>query len=271
MGSSQTALVTGATGAIGRAIVRRIATESDYRVVLVCRDRGRAQEAVEDIRAAGGRDVDFVLADLARPRQVMELGRNWSGPVRLLVNNAAVTSLRRQETPEGVEEQFATNVLGYFWMIQAFAPHLVTGARVVNVASYWAGGLDLDDLEFHRRHYDNDRAYRQSKQADRMLSKAFAERLRDGGIAVNACHPGDVHSTLSHNLGFGGSQTPAEGADTPVWLGLSAEAEGLSGAYFECRRPVRCAFGSDREGVKALFQHCMERGLGLGLEGLPVR
>ncbi len=112
MGSSQTALVTGGTGAIGRAIARRIATESDYRVVLVCRDRGRAQEAVEDIRAARGRDVDFVSVDLARPRQVMELGRSWDKPVRLLVNNAAVTPRRRQETPEGVEEQFATNVLG---------------------------------------------------------------------------------------------------------------------------------------------------------------
>jgi NAD(P)-dependent dehydrogenase (short-subunit alcohol dehydrogenase family) len=80
---------------------------------------------------------------------------------------------------------------------------------VVNVASYWAGGLDLGDLELERRRYDNDAAYRQSKQADRMLSVAFAERLRDAGVTANACHPGDVVSTLSRNLGFGGHETPA--------------------------------------------------------------
>jgi NAD(P)-dependent dehydrogenase (short-subunit alcohol dehydrogenase family) len=88
----------------------------------------------------------------------------------------------------------------------------------VNVASYWAGGLDLGDLEFKRRPYDNDQAYRQSKQADRMLSVAFAERLREHRVWVNACHPGDVRSRLSANLGFGGHETPEQGAATPVWL-----------------------------------------------------
>ena len=130
--------------------------------------------------------------------------------IRDRVNNAATTPRRREETPEGIELQFATNVLGYFWMMTAFRGHLVDSApaRVVNVASYWAGGLDLGDLEFERRRYDNDAAYRQSKQADRMLSVAFAERLRDAGVTANACHPEDVVSTLSRNLGFGGHETP---------------------------------------------------------------
>jgi NAD(P)-dependent dehydrogenase (short-subunit alcohol dehydrogenase family) len=50
----------------------------------------------------------------------------------------------------GIERHFATNVLGYFRMIQALTPLLSASplARVVNVASYWAGGLDLTDLEF---------------------------------------------------------------------------------------------------------------------------
>jgi len=62
--------------------------------------------------------------------------------------------------------------------------------------------LDLQDLEFQRRPYDNDAAYRQSKQADRMLTVAFADRLKDAGVTVNACHPGDVASTLSHSPGL---------------------------------------------------------------------
>lgn len=84
-------------------------------------------------------------------------------------------------------------------------------ARVVNVASDWADGLDLDDPEFRRRHSHNDAAYRQSSQADRILSVAFAERLKDLGVIVNVCHLGDVVSNLSRNLGFGGHETADQG------------------------------------------------------------
>jgi len=79
------------------------------------------------------------------------------------------------------------------------------------VASYWAGDLDIDDLEFKHRPYSNGAAYRQSKQANRMLTVAFAERLAEHRISVNACHPGDVNSNLSNDLGFGGHESPGEG------------------------------------------------------------
>ena len=127
---------------------------------------------------------------------------------------------------------------------------------MVNVASYWAGGLDLHDLEFKRRAYHNDAAYRQSKQANRMLTVAFAERLAPEGVTVNACHPGDVNSLLSNNLGFGGHQSPDEGAETPVWLATSAVGEGITGRYFEQKREVACRFGQDRGAVEALYAAC---------------
>ena len=65
-------------------------------------------------------------------------------------------------------------------MTQAFGEVLKESApaRVINVASYWAGDLDVDDLEFKRRRYNNGTAYRQSKQANRMLTAAFAERFK---------------------------------------------------------------------------------------------
>ena len=151
------------------------------------------------------------------------------------------------------------NVLGYFWMIQAFAEILKRSApaRVVNVASYWAGDLELDDLEFKRRRYDNNAAYRQSKQADRMLTVPFAERLKPLGVTVNACHPGDVPSTLSHNLGFHGHHTPEEGARTPVWLATDPIAGNMTGKFFADCREVRCQFAKDRAGFEALFATCL--------------
>jgi len=258
-GALRTALVTGATGAIGAAIARQIAARPGYRVSLLGRDEPRARRAAEAIpRQTGNPEVDCRIVDVSRRSSVLALAEGWDRPLHLLVNNAAVTPRRRQQTPEGIELQFATNVLGYFWMIQAFAHHLAAadGARVVNVASYWAGGLDLDDLEFRSRHYDNDQAYRQSKQADRMLSRAFAERLRPAGVSVNACHPGDVNSRLSNNLGFGGHESPDQGARTPVWLGTAPELEGRTGGYFEYQKEIRCRFSEDRAAVEALFQAC---------------
>ena len=253
------ALVTGATGAIGRAVAERIADRPGYEVVLLGRNAAKAEAAVAHVQhRTDNPNVRYELADLARHSSIAALAERWSGPLHVLVNTAAITPRRREETPEGIERQLATNVLGYFWMIEAFRERLAEAApaRVVNVASYWAGGLDLDDLEFKRRHYDNDAAYRQSKQADRMLTVAFAERLEGEGITVNACHPGDVVSTLSRSLGFGGHETAEEAARTPAWLATEAAGGTVSGRYFEHTREVHCRFSEDRDVVEALYRAC---------------
>lgn len=254
------ALVTGATGAIGKAIARQIAAHPDFEVVLACRDEAKAERAVREIVAATGNSkVRYAPVDVSRRSSVESLAARWQGSLHVLVNNAAVTPRRRQETPDGIELQFATNVLGYFWVIQAFSEILTRSApsRVVNVASYWAGDLDLTDLEFVRRAYNNNDAYRQSKQADRMLTVAFAERLKPFGVTVNACHPGDVRSALSGNLGFGGTQTPDEGAKTPVWLALDSAGGEQTGQYFEHGNAMRCPFGAHRVSVEALYEACL--------------
>jgi NAD(P)-dependent dehydrogenase (short-subunit alcohol dehydrogenase family) len=257
---NRVALVTGATGAIGKGIAQGIAEKDGYEVVLAARDEDRAKRAVQDIvQVSGNNRVRYELVDVSRRASIQALAERWQGALHVLVNNAAVTPRRRQETPEGIELQFATNVLGYVWMIQALAEHLRRSApaRVVNVASYWAGDLDLNDLEFKRRRYNNNKAYRQSKQANRMLTVADAERLRPYGISVNACHPGDVNSKLSNNLGFGGSETPEQGARTPVWLATDPTGQAETGKYFERMREIRCWFGEDRQAVEKLYEVCL--------------
>jgi NAD(P)-dependent dehydrogenase (short-subunit alcohol dehydrogenase family) len=256
---SRLVMITGATGSIGKAIARQIAGLPGYEVVLACRDEQKALVAARDIvEATGNSRVRVELVDVSRKASIQALAGRWQGPLHVLVNNAAVTPKRRRETPEGIELQFATNVLGYFWMIEAFAEILRASApaRVVNVASAWSGDLDLGDLEFKRRPYSNQEAYRQSKQADRVLTVAFAERLQPLGITVNACHPAEVGSPLSRNLGFALSQSPDEGARTPVWLATSPTGVQETGKYFERMRPVRCRFGEDRRAVEALLAAC---------------
>ncbi|GMQ74819.1 MAG: SDR family NAD(P)-dependent oxidoreductase [Gammaproteobacteria bacterium] len=252
-------LVTGATGVIGNAIARALAATPDHELVLLARDAGRATKAVDAIRRDTGNDnLRFVLADLSRRNSIQALADAWEGPLHVLVNDAGVAPRRRQETPENIELTFATNVLGYHWTTEAFRPHLERSApaRVVNVASYWAGDLDLDDLEFRRRRFDNHTAYRQSKQANRMLTVALAERLENAGITVNACHPGDPSSVLSRNLGFGNAQTPEDAARTPVMLARAELGATTTGRYFERGRETHCQFSADRDGIERLYAIC---------------
>ena len=256
-------LISGATGVIGQAIARGLAATPNYAIVLLARDEARASKAIETIRHdSGNDDVDFVIADVSRRRSIETLANSWDGPLHVLVNDAGIAPRDRAITAEGIELTFATNVLGYLWMAQAFAPHLerCAPARIVNVASYWAGDLDMDDLEFQRRKFDNHTAYRQSKQANRMLTVALANTMAKRGIAINACHPGDPSSLLSRNLGFGGSQSPEEAARTPLMLARGEIGADTTGAYFEHGREVRCGFAKNTKRIEQLYDLCLGYG-----------
>ncbi|MCX6276478.1 MAG: SDR family NAD(P)-dependent oxidoreductase [Bacteroidetes bacterium] len=255
----RTAIVTGGYGAIGKAIAGGLALNG-YRVCLVGRDLSLLQKAQTDlIKQTANKDIFVEQVDLSLHQQILEFSQRWKEPLHLLINNAATAPKRRTETSEGIETQWATNVLGYVWMIRYFNPFMQNqpDARIVNVASYWAGGLDMSDIEFRSRFYDNNTAYRQAKQANRMLSAAFSENLKPFGITVNSCHPGDVNSKLSNSFGFGGVETPDEGAATPLFLALSPEMKGVSGLYFEHLKPATCQFSKDRIGIQKLFDLCL--------------
>ena len=143
----------------------------------------------------------------------------------------------KEISEDGYEMQFQVNILSYYAMMEGFAPVLKANdqSRVVNVASNYAGDLDLSDLFFSRRRYDSNQAYRQAKQANRMLSWAAADLttgFKDSGVTVNACHPGVVTSKLLASLGMQkGFDQPSKGAETPLYLALSPEVEGVTGRY----------------------------------------
>jgi retinol dehydrogenase-13 len=255
------ALVSGTTGVIGNVIANELAATPGYEVVLLARDKCRAKMAAVDIRRnAGNNAVRFIIADVARRQSVQAAADNWDGPLHVLVNNAGVAPRKRETTPEDIELTFATNVLGYLWVTQAFAPHLAKSApaRVVNVASYYAGDLDLDDLEFRHRRFDNRIAYRQSKQANRMITVRQAEEFAASGITINSCHPGNPSSVLSRNLGFGGVQSPDDSARTPVMLARGELGAGVTGRYFAQGSEAPCEFAEDREKVRKLYKICQQ-------------
>ena len=250
----KTAIVTGSCGAIGKAIAEGLAREG-IEVMLTSRSAEKLEDCVNSLkRATGNSAISGKQIDLSSHEEIIAFAEEYAKPLHLLINDAAVAPVKRSENSEGIEMQWAVNVLSYHRMIAAFVPCLsqVAGSRIVNVASYWAGELDLEDVEFKKRSYNNDLAYRQSKQADRMLTAIWAEKLKSSGIIVNACHPGDVNSHLSNELGFGGHESPEEGAANPLWLALSEQAGTYTGAYIEHGRRMNDPFTKDLQRLKQL-------------------
>jgi len=253
----RTIIVTGAYGVIGREIAKGL-VKAHFHTILIGRDKYKLKQLQEELLTLeGASDVDYHAVDLSSKAQIYDMAEKIDAPIDVLVNNAATAPRSKSVSEDGIEMQWATNVLGYYWMIDAFEAHLTKAkkGRVVNVASYWAGGLDLDDPEFKNRPYDNDQAYRQSKQADRMLTYGFADKLINA-VTVNVCHSGDANSKLSNNLGFGGSVSPRQAAETPLYLAISSEVNDVTGAYFAHGREARCQFRSDKSSIDRLMKIC---------------
>jgi NAD(P)-dependent dehydrogenase (short-subunit alcohol dehydrogenase family) len=194
--------------------------------------------------------------DAASAPSIAALARSCAADlprIDVLVNNAGVARGQRHVTSDGFELTFATNVLGYHRLSLALLEQLRASApaRIVNVASTFAGDLDLDDLQFERRPYGEMLAYAQSKACNRLLTWALARRLEGTGVTANAMAPGFVPATgLARGLSpdtqraFAGrtGRTVKEGADTAVWLAASRDIEGVSGRFFYDRRERPCEF-----------------------------
>ena len=268
--AGKTCLVTGASAGIGLAAARALA-RLGARVVMAVRSAEKGERARRAVVRATGREVETALVDLASRKSIRAFARDFAArhpSLDVLVNNAGIWSERRRVGPDGIELVWATNVLGYFQVTELVLPLLAAAgkARVVNVASQLAGGLDLSDVQFERRSWSGRAAYAQSKQADRMLTWALARRLSGTGVTANAVHPGLVATEI---FGKGGGlvslgaslyarlcgRRPEEGADTLVWLAASPDVEGRTGLFWIDRQERRCRF-RDEAGEEALWALC---------------
>jgi retinol dehydrogenase 14 len=249
--TGKTVLITGGTGGIGKAAAIGLASLG-ARVGITGRDRDRAEVAAAAIaRESGNSAIDTFVADLSSQAEVRRLaGEVLAAYPRLdvLLNNVGGFWAHRHVTADGLEHTFALNHLAPFLLTNLLLERLTASApaRVVTVSSgaQSMGRIDFDDLMGEEK-YSGSRAYNQSKLANVMFTYELAKRLDGTGVTATALHPGVTSTAFSAEdpaLGWLVTimrpfmKSPQRGAETPIYLASSAEAEGVSGRYFADRK-----------------------------------
>ena len=271
--AGKVALVTGATGGIGKEIARGLA-RMGATVVIGARSLERGEAAAAEIGADAGSGtvvaMELDVADQASIRAFAGAFGARFAALDVLVNNAGAWFTDRRESPDGHELTLATNVLGPYLVTELLLDALRASrrARVVNVVSSFTGSYDAADLEFARRSYDGYKAYTQSKQALSMLTWGAASRLAGTGVTANAAEPGFVRTGFNRNargarvamIGFFNrlfGVSPAKGADTPLWAAVAPELEGVTGKLFAARKTTDGKF-QDPAAIGDLERRCGE-------------
>jgi NAD(P)-dependent dehydrogenase (short-subunit alcohol dehydrogenase family) len=248
------AVVTGATGGIGRYIAYGLA-RAGYRLILICREPVRAEAARAWIAEATPHSgIDVRIADLSLLSATRKAGEEIADDyprIDLLINNAGVFDAKQIMTSEGFDRVLVVNHLSPFVLTQTLLPNLRAGApsRIVNVGSSTSdrARIDPDHLLLGNR-WRMVRAYSQSKLAMMMTSFVLARRLAGTGVTVNVVHPGLVATGLVRTGGIIGlvwrylslrALTEEQGADTPLHAALALELRTVTGTYFKTRRLAR--------------------------------
>jgi NAD(P)-dependent dehydrogenase (short-subunit alcohol dehydrogenase family) len=276
--AGKTVVVTGASDGIGKAAVRAYAA-AGAAVVMIGRNEAKTAAAAQAIlRDAGpttgtegrGRAITWEIADLSRQQEVHDVADRLLARlprIDVLANNAGAMFLDRDVTPEGFERTFALNHLSYFTLTLRLLAPLVAAAqpgapsRVLNVSSRAHANARpaLDDLQLERQ-FGGWEQYANSKLYNIWFTRALARRLDAARVATQALHPGVVSTRFATNNGLMGqllrrvmdvvSVTPAQGADTLVWLSSAPEALEGSGDYWRQRRRVTPS-GTARDDARA--------------------
>jgi NAD(P)-dependent dehydrogenase (short-subunit alcohol dehydrogenase family) len=262
-------VVTGATSGIGQATAAALAGRG-AQVVLVGRDRGRAEKAAAEVAAAGGPAPRLEIADLASMGQVRALADRLGALRRIdvLVNNAGLMAGQRRVTADGYDEVFAVNHLAPFLLTNLLLAQLTAAgpARVITVSSdaHAAARLDLDDLQLEHG-WEGWRAYAGSKLANILFTRELARRLAGSAVTANCAHPGLVRTRFGREVrgpmrvGVTVARpfmlSPKRGARTIVYLATSPRVAGATGGYYVKSRPREPSpAGRDAAAARRLWQ-----------------
>ena len=244
------AFVTGGNMGIGLETSKQL-SDKGFLVVIGAFDFADGEKVVADLKEKGY-DLSVIPLDL-RDRASIEAAvasiQSEHGKLDVLVNNSAVLlDIGKQptEVPDNeMRQTFEVNFFGPYYLTQLLAPLIMASpiGRLVNMSTTVASLDQLADPDSPARD-DICPAYQASKAALNVLTLVFAKQFTDTGTKAksNSCCPGWVMTDMGEedelpDYGEGVKpKTPAEGADTPVWLATLPD-DGPTGGFFSDRKP----------------------------------
>jgi NAD(P)-dependent dehydrogenase (short-subunit alcohol dehydrogenase family) len=264
----RSAIVTGATSGIGRAVAEALAA-AGITVAIVARDAVRGEQARTEISAAtGSQRVELFVGDLSDLASVQRLSAAVAEAhpsLDVVVHCAAVYNARRTVTDDGFETMFATNVLGAFLLTNLLLEQLRASgaARVIVLTAPSTVRLDFDDLQGERR-FRSLTAFGATKAADLLFTFELARRLEGTGVTANAVHPGLVRTNLMRQspapLRWATrllSAPPERAAAAITPLALAPEYASQTGRFYRAGREIEPPpYTRDPEVAKRLWEVC---------------
>lgn len=240
---NRTALVTGASRGIGRAIAERLGREGACVAVHYNTNEEAATQTVAAIEAGGGRAFP-VRAELGVPGDVDTLfeglqaglkDRTGRTELNIVINNAGVMGGVAPEelTPEAFDRLVAVNAKAPLFIVQRALPLMPDGGRIVNISSGLTRVANPQEV-----------GYAMTKAAIEMISLHFARHLGSRRITVNSVAPGltnngspifdipEAVEQMSQLNAFKAIAEPAEVADVVAFL-ASDDARWVTGAFID--------------------------------------
>ncbi len=242
-------ILTGATSGVGYQAAKRLA-QGGAHLVLVCRNREKAVKVQDELGSEYGVPVEAMQADFSCLNEVHQAAGTILTDyerIDVLINNAGLHNTHRTLTREGVETVFCVNHLASFLLTRLLLNRLIESApaRIIQVNSqgHRFGGLDLDDLNWERRHYRGLQGYGASKVAQLLTVWELADQLKGSGVTINAMHPGEVRSNIGMDnralyrlyqryLIWWMLKEPVISGEAIYYLAAAPEMQAVSGRFF---------------------------------------
>jgi len=204
------AIVTGGDSGIGRAVCALFAREGADIAVVYLENRADAVETAAIVEAEGRRAI-AIKADVGKPKageKIVAQTVEKLGRLDILVNNAGEQHPAadiRDISEDQLQQTFATNIFGMFYLVQAALPHLKKGSAIVNCTSVtmYQGSKGLLD-------------YSATKGAITAFTRSLSENLIEKGIRVNGVAPGPIWTPLNPRGGAPAEKVATLGGRTPM-------------------------------------------------------
>ena len=208
--ADRVAIVTGGDSGIGRAVCALFAREGADIAIVYHSNKADADETAAIVEAEGRRAI-VIKADVGKAKageKIVAQTVEKLGRLDILVNNAGEQHPAediREISPEQLQQTFATNIFGMFYLVQAALPRLKKGAAIVNCTSVtmYQGSKGLLD-------------YSATKGAITAFTRSLSESLVGKGIRVNAVAPGPIWTPLNPRGGAPANKVATFGESTPM-------------------------------------------------------